>query len=224
LGGDFGSFFTVGTFVLRAGLVLNILGTIWGVGDSIYHGHGWQAAFRLTVGLLGMTQIRKMIGKVVPKVWRFPTPTGIAGTTVSQIEQVLVKSPVGRWAKDLATAIGGGIVLVDDAVQSGRFANARGKFSRLTNEIFLNVDKHSSVEEIAITYIHEAIHLFGIRGTAMSEVVARIGSGLAGDSLLHAARVAFFTIQQYGGKLPLLAVGEGGLMNSIFSMVDEESE
>lgn len=99
-------------------------------------------------------------------------------------------------------------------------ARWRGGYSSASNEIRLNVAHHSSIEEMAVTFIHEAIHAWGIRGTVLSDVIARVGSGNA-DTLCGSAVLTAMTICQYGGRLPLLGIGEGGILVSLFSTVDE---
>jgi RHS repeat-associated protein len=212
-GAAFGTAGSVSVWGTRIAFGVNALGTAWGTGDSLRNGQGWQAAFRLSTGLLGFTQVRAQIQKWTPGLFWERGATGIVATA-TDVKDTLQKSGFGRWAVDLSQRLG-----IDIQVVNSPSALWRGGYSSQANRIRLNLAHHSSVEEMAVTFIHEAIHAWGIRGTALSEVIARVGSGKA-DTFGGAAYITAMTIWQYGGRLPLLGVGEGGLLVSLFSVRD----
>ncbi len=201
-------------------MILNILGAGYGVGDALLNGNGWQAAFRGTIGLAGLQVVRQQVfsglRNMVPS---FGTPSrGISNVTLAEVNSVLYSSKWGQWATALAGKLGISVRIINTRTVSNRGGYSQGK-----NEIVLNAGRHNSVEEMAITFIHEAIHAFGIKGTTLSEVIARLGSGRA-DTLGGAAHLTLLTILQYGGRLPLLGHGEGGLLVSLFSLEDSDNQ
>jgi len=214
VGAAFGTAGAVSVWGARIAFGANALGTAWGTFDSLRNGNGWQAAFRLTTGLAGFTQVRAQITKWTPGLFWERQATGILAA-VSDVRTSLQNSSFGKWALNLTDSLGINIKLFD--LPNARW---RGGYSSASNEIRLNVAHHSSIEEMAVTFIHEAIHAWGIRGTVLSEVIARVGSGKA-DTLGGAAVLTAMTIWQYGGRLPLLGIGEGGILVSLFSTVDE---
>lgn len=200
---------------VRVMLTINVLGTSWGTFDSLRNGHSWQAAFRLTTGLAGFTQVRAQIARWTPGLFKGTPSAGVAANEMDVVA-ALTHSDFGTWALRLSNRLGINFELVNSPA-----ARFRGAYNAAANRIRLNLAHHDSVDELVITYIHEAIHAWGIRGTVLSEVIARIGSGRA-DSLSSAAYVTLLTIWQYGSRLPLLGHGEGGMLVSLFSLLDEQ--
>jgi hypothetical protein len=214
IGGGLGGLFGKALWLLRAGLIANLIGTAYGVYDSISNGRGWQAAFRLTIGIAGLRAMRKQLfGSTSPE----GKPTWLTSVNISEVQAQLEQSLMGRWAWGLAQRLGINIKIVFKP-NLGK----RGFFRSVENLIVINAARHRSAKEMAITFVHEVIHAFGIRGTVLSEVVARLGSGRGTDSISQAAYLTLLTIKSYGGLLPLIGVGEGGVYVSIFSLEDSE--
>ena len=149
-------------------------------------------------------------------VSNLPIPTGVVvnSGTKDRISSILSNSSAGKWALNLASKLGTKVRIINDGN-----AKYKGAFSPSRNRITLNAAKNSTDEEMAVTFIHEAIHLFGIKGTSVSEVIARIGSGY-GNSISQAAHVTVISLLEYGGIRPMIGHGFAGELVSVFSMSD----